>query len=342
MNKIKRVVSLNLKWLLGIVVALVVLTVFLVKTSSFTASFSRTSEQTKKVGEPFKQEPQAKLSAESKELAVSLKTVTPCDDCAGKASFTFLVTNKLFGTASTFTIQNETAQIDAISLATPTRAVVFGSVSPTMRSINIVNTETGSVIDYFHCNFPSLSKDGRFLAYVKSAPRFSAAEQWSHVYLVYDLAASSAQNRVLRSDSSDEGLEDRTSVGIPVYPGENLKRRVYKSSARDESQAHVLASDGLFWIQDNRLAFVDRWNKVNRLILVDLRYGADQAKSKTLPLDTTEIVDIKNCKESINAPENLVQVTSIGSPDGKPGFVRLTFEPMGRCSRNPSLDMPIN
>jgi hypothetical protein len=342
MNKIKRVVSLNLKWLLGVFVALVILTAFLVKTSSFTAPFARTSEQNKKAGESFKQEPQAKLSAESKELAVSLKTVTPCDECAGKASFTFVVTNKLFGTASTFTIQNETAQIDAISLATPTRAVVFGSVSPTMRSINIINTETGSVIDYFHCIFPSLSKDGRFLAYVRSAPRFSAPEQWSHVYLVYDLAAPSAQNRVLRSESSDERLEDRASVGIPIYPAENLKHRVYKSSARDESQAHVLASDGLFWIQDSRLAFVDRWNKVNRLILVDLRYGADQAKSKTLPLDTTEIVDIKNCKESVNAPENLVQVTSIGSSDGKAGFVRLTFEPMGRCSRNPSLDIPIN
>lgn len=138
------------------------------------------------------------------------------------------------------------------------------------------------------------------------------------------------------------GVTFSGSGGIPVYPANNLKGKVYTTSVKGESQAHILASDGFFWINKSRLAFVDRFKKVNRLVLVDLTQGIDQVKVRIKPLDTMALVDVKSCQESVGAPENLIQITDISSPSEKNGFVRLTFEPVGQCLTRETFDIAIN
>lgn len=342
MNKIKRISSATRNWVLAASVVLALLAVFFAKSDFFmtTLGFAKSdagaAEQTLKESKPFIPDRQALMAVESQGLGLSLQKAEPCDDCGGGKSFTFLIENRSQGTAKTFTIDNETAQVDEISIVNPSMAIVFGSVSGTLKSVNIINTEAGAVVDYFNCLFPKLSNDKRFLAYVKAAPRFSSPEDWSYVYLVYDLAAQPAQNRL----SGD--VEDRMSVGIPVYPANNIKGKVYTTSVKGESRAHILASDGFFWINKSLLAFVDRFKKVNRLVLVDLTQGIDQVKVRIKPLDTMALVDVKSCKESVGAPENLIQVTDISSPSEKNGFVRLTFEPVGQCLTRETFDIALN
>ena len=347
MSKIKRISPANRRWLLAASVVVALLVVFFAKSDFFmsTLGFAKSTpgatEQTGKAAKLFTPDRQAIMSAESQGLGVSLQKSAPCADCGGGKSFTFLIENRSRGTAKTFTIENDTAQVDEISIVNPSLAVVFGSVNSTVKSVNVINTEVGAVADYFNCLSPKLSSDKRFVAYVKASPRFSSPGDWSYVYLVYDLAAPAALNR-LPGGMAAEKSEDRMSIGIPVYPAENFKRKVYTASIKDESQAHILASDGFFWINKNTLAFVDRSNKANRLVLIDLSYGADRARVITRPLDAAALVDTKSCKESVNAPESLIQVTDISSPSDKSGFVRLTFEPMGQCLTRSTLDIAIN
>jgi hypothetical protein len=298
---------------------------------------------TEKLTGLFTPERQVQVSATTETLSVSLVSTQECDDCEAGKTFTFIIRNKLKSSSTEFRIQNDTAQIDSIGIASPSRAVIFGSISATTRSITIVDTKTGTIEDNFYCNFPALSPNGRFLAYVKAAPRFSSAEEWSYVYLVYDLAADSTQNRVFAKETSDEALADRVNVGAPVYPAGNAKRRVYSTTShRDEGSAHVLASEGLFWVQENILAFVDRWNKVDRLVVADLSSGVSQPEITVKPFNTQDIIDASSCKESLNAPENLIYVTEISSIRDNPKSLRVMFKSRGVCLKHSALDISIN
>jgi len=207
----------------------------------------------------------------------------PCGDCGGGRAFTFEVRHKRRGTLTSFTIRNETAQIDEIAIVNSSRAIVLGSVSGTVRIVNVVDLEANSVRDSFYCHFPSIY--GRFIAYVKFAPRHPSPLVWSFVYLVYDVLASPEQNWL----SGGRGLEDRERVGIPIYPLENVERKVYEPVILDEEEArqiaeveanplaeeeaHSLGSEGLFWLQEGVVAFVDRWKRKNHLVVVDVRSG---------------------------------------------------------------------
>ena len=89
------------------------------------------------------------------------------------------------GTRTAFTIRFETAQFDEIAIVNSSRAIGLGSVSGTVRSVNVVDLEANSGRDSFYCHFPSIY--GRFSAYVKFAPRHPSPLVWSFVYLVYDV-----------------------------------------------------------------------------------------------------------------------------------------------------------
>lgn len=268
----------------------------------------------------FNPERQKSVSAESETLAVSLDRSERCEDCPGGTAFIVSIKDMAKGTVTTATIRDETAQVDEILVASPTRIVVVGSANGTTRTVNIINSQSGEVVDHFLCTYPSLSRNGRFLAFVKSAPRFSAPQEWSYTYLVYDLA---------KEPNSEE-------AGVQVYPPASAKRN---DKAIDESSAHILASEALFWLGEDNLAFVDRANRSNTLVMVDLRAGTERAKVKTKALETAKLV--KKCGESKGAPENLINVTGITLKEGAKKVAHLKLQPMGKCLQSTSLDVPI-
>ena len=154
----------------------------------------------------------------------------------------------------------------------------------------------------------------------------SGSRQMSRLSLVfqaiYDLAKEPAQSK---SDSEE--------IGVQVYPSVTDKRN---EKAIDESGAHILASEALFWLDEDKLVFVDRAKRSNTLVVVDLRAGTDRAKVKAKALETSKLV--KKCGESGDAPENLINVTGITL---KKNVAHLNFQPVGKCLHSTTLDVPI-
>lgn len=285
----------------------------------------------------FDPEIQKQVSAEFDFLSISLKRVEPCGDCIGKRRFVFEITDKLKGLKKEFAIGNETAQVDEIVIANISRAAIIGSVSGTVRAVNVVDLDVGSVIDFFYCHFPSISKNRRFTAYVKLLPRFSTP--LSYIYLTYDLFKSPSQNRTQAS----QGRGDKINVGIPVYPMENLKSGLYEPiNVNDESQAHTLASSSIFWLDEAVFAFVDRWKKANNLVVVDVSSGAQHIKVKVKPIDTMSVINPTQCsEEELENPEKLIYTREISVPTDKEGYVRLHFSPRGPCLSYSILDIAL-
>jgi len=334
MIKIQRMFRRKRSWLLAIsaVLMVAVLSVLASKASSVMRARNKVSDKAQNPNS-FNPERQKQLSAESESLRIYLERTESCRDCLGRTSFVFMVNDKLRGSVKTFTIENETAQIDQIFIVNQSRAIVIGSVSGTIRSVNIIDPGTGAIVDSFPCIYPSLSKDGHFLAYVKSASGFSSPEAWSYVYLIYDLKAEPARNR----SSSNEGGGDAAVVGVPVYPAEGVTNRL--SEGMDESSAHMLASERLFWTDEVTLAFVDRWQKVNKLVIVDLSSGLEKFKVKAQKVDSSKIT--KSCGESVASPENLINVTDITVSNNGKKLARLSLEPASRCLTNSVIDVAI-
>lgn len=329
MSKIKSILRANRNFLLvSLILGLAGLTIVVSKTSGLNTATTSPRKEDQKPLKTFNPNRQKSLTVESEKIAVSLEGSEPCTDCLANTSFRIEVRNKLQGTIKTATIRNETAQVDEILLNNPNRIVVLGSANGTTRTVNIIDTETGELVDSFVCTYPSLSKEGRFLAFVKSAPKFSSPEDWSYVYSVYDLGVESNRN----TDAADR------VVGAQVYPVENSTRK--KVDSIDESTAHLLASEGLFWTDAETFAFVDRSKRVNTLVVVDLHFGIDRPKVKTRKLDTAKIV--KKCGESENSPENLINVTMIRLSNGSQKTAHLTFQPMGQCLRHAELDIALD
>jgi hypothetical protein len=332
MSKITTILRANLKMLLvvSVIPALAALTIVGSKTLGLTSGVSKETQKPVISFDPTRQKP---MSVESESLSVSLDGAEPCQECLGKTSFAISIKNKSLGTIKTASLRNETAQVDEILIANPTRIVVLGSANGTVRSVNIINSDTGELVDSFLCSYPSLSKEGRFVAFVKAAAKSSSPEDWSYVYRVYDLGVAPAQNRNKGVDQDDD-----EAVGIQVYPLENPKRNNQTSKAA--SNAHLLASEALFWTDDEHLAFVDRYKKVNSLVVVDVGSGIDRSKVKTRALDTAKIV--KKCGESDDSPENLINVVSISLSRGPKRSAHLVFQPMGQCLRQRNIDLPID
>lgn len=300
-----------------------------------TTSFSSSLAQRSSKVDVFDPDRQREVSVESEDLIISLTRVEPCGDCGGGKSFTFEVKDKRRATKSFFTIRNDTAQVDEIVIVNPSRAVVVGSVSGTVRIVNVIDLRAGAVVDHFYCHFPSVY--GQFIAYVKFTPRYSTQPGWwSAVYLVYDATASPMQNRL----HYRQGLENHENVGIPIYPPENVERRVYDPVISGEEEAHQLASDGLFWLREGVVAFVDRWKKANHLVVVDVGSGIVRPKVKVKTIDTWAVLDLAQCEETEH-PENLIYVQEIHLLEEKAGYVRLHFTPRDSCLRISTLDLPI-
>lgn len=332
MSKIKTLLHVRLPLLPGLLMlsALAAFTVVPSKTADLNTTSRNAGNESQKPLRSFNPARQKSISKASQNLIVSLDRWEPCENCPAGIFFTFLIKDLVNGTVKTATIRDETAQIDEILLTYPTRIVVIGSANGTTRTVNILNSDSGELVDHFLCSYPSLSSNGRFLAFVRFAPRFSAPEDWSYTYLIYDLRKEASQNRSQTTDRAEE-------IGIQVYPAETIKQN--KRTAIDESSAHILASEDLFWIEDDKLAFVDRANKLNTLVVVDLHAGTERAKVKTRALETAKLV--KKCGESDSAPENLINVTGIALTSGPKKVAHLNLEPMGPCSRTTEIDLAI-
>lgn len=254
---------------------------------------------------------------------------------ATKRCFNFAITDKLNHRTSELQLRNETQQVDAISLADQSRAVILGRAAPNLNMITLVGLRNGKVIDSFYCVRPAISPGNRYLAYVKWFPtHLGYGTTISFEYLVYDLSASPEFNR----PSANRGVSlNPFDVGWPVYPEHAQNTASDNVLEGSNAAAHQMASSGFFWLgATQRFAFLDSYRGKNTVVIADLSRGVSKAMVAAIPLHASRAVEMSACRSQIaptdferwaRNPAILVRVESIQLCSAQARCLRLALLP---------------
>jgi hypothetical protein len=297
----------------------------------------------------FRPDSQRKLSAASDRWAVSLTGWKACPEALSNWCYFFRIEDRLHHTVTEFRLANQTAQVDAISIVSVTRVAILGRALPTLAIVTVVDLLSRKEIDRIVCAGPSLSPDRRFFVYLKFVPAHPGYE-WSPSaeYLVYDLAASAEDNRTLPNRSRPLEPYD---VGWPLYP-EGVKNLPGDNMFEGHSvPTHEMSSDWFFWLsRQDTVAFVDRWQGVNSLVVADVSEGVQHPRVSVYPIDASAAVDMPACKSKVapsdfkawsESPATLIQVTDIRVSPEDPHALRLQFSPQP-CLGTGHLDIHVD
>lgn len=286
---------------------------------------------------------QAKISAESEGWIVSLTSRTACRTGPADQCFSLSIEDRSSGKRFNLRIANFTTQIMAIRFPTSSEAVIVGLAAPNLYVLTVVNLRMVSVRDTFLGYWAAISPTSRYVAYVKWYPPHIGYEySVTNEYMIYDFTQSPAENRTPLNRNVTLGPYE---AGWPVYP-ESVKAGDNVLSGQDVP-VHTLASDGIFWIDNNTLAFVDRWRDTNTLIVAQLSKGLRAPLVATKPLPTSQLVNLESCGRTAaqsdlrawsSAPGTLVFVNRIESIPDRPGWLRLRLAPQP-CLTKTALDI---
>lgn len=280
---------------------------------------------------------QRSVAAESHGWRINLEKRESSPECGNQ--FLFQVTNKQTSATSQFMLCDpRTVQVDEVVVVTNRKAVVLGRAGASFPVVTVVELPSGEVVDRFSCQSPALSPGHRFLAFVKSFPGHPGPVVISFQYIVYDLTRSADYNR----PKFKPGV--KYDAGWPVYPP-GATNAVGENVLPEGSPRHGWSSRGLFWLDDQTLAFTDFFGGHNRLVVVDLSPGIREPDVRTLDLDPAQLVDLDQCKKSAarsdfetwsKEPAGLIRVQQIDPVPGKPGMACLYFVP-SPCLRYASI-----
>lgn len=175
------------------------------------------------------------------------------------------------------------AQVDQIGRAAGDKAVVLGTVDGSVGKVVVVDRGTSSIVDQFWCYFPSLSPDGRFIAFVKFFPRHDAGNSEAH-YMLHDLRLGPAANRPQGAKQFDP-----VQVGVALYPegksntdGDNLQ----VPAGAD----HHAISDVFYWSdRGGRLFFGDGVGESESLLMATFDEQTGTPTMWSLPISREQL-----------------------------------------------------
>ena len=178
----------------------------------------------------------------------------------------------------------EVGQVDWISRGANNRLVIKAMVNGSGSEVVIIDSQ-GRILDKLLCYLPSLSPDGRYIAFIKFYPTHFA-EGPTDKYMLYEISKSPGENR-----QSEVPLLDWVSVGKTIFPpreghipGDNLNQ--------DDAVQHFSAS-GFFWAPDSKeCVFLDRTASGYQLIKVVIQERGG------LSLATGEVPALSLCSAS--------------------------------------------
>lgn len=290
---------------------------------------------------------QAKTCAESKGWTVSLISKTACRTGPADQCFLFSIKDRSSGKQFKLRIANFTIQVTAIRFPTSSEAVIVGLAAPNLYVLTVVNLTTVSVRDTLLGYWAAISPTSRYVAYVKWYPPHIGYEySVTNEYLVYDFSQTPAENRVPLNRNV---TLDPYDAGWPVYPESTSSKAGDNVLRGHDVPVHTLASDGIFWIDNNTLAFVDRWHDTNSFVVAQLSKGFRAPLVATKPLPTSQLVDLESCGRTAaqsdlrawsSAPGKLIFVTEIESIPKRVGWIRLKLAPQP-CVARPFVDINI-
>jgi hypothetical protein len=207
----------------------------------------------------------------------------------------------------------EMAQVNDMRRGGDNKLVVRGMVNGSGSEIAVIDLGSAKLVDKFVCYLPSMSRDGRYIAFVKFYPSHFAEGTDDH-YMLYDIAKGAAENR-----PSGVPADDWKTVGKCVYPL-GIANRDNDNIGVPKGSQHSSKSE-FFWNPDREeFLFADQADTVATitLVLVDVA-PSGEVTVKTIA-GTTELCSASTsgaatCSalvrkaEFLSAPEAAVTVT---------------------------------
>jgi hypothetical protein len=287
---------------------------------------------------------QLPVSTDTRTWRIRLDGKEKCNECPGGIAFAFTAVEKASGKHYQFRMTNSPDQVDEVDVIGKSRAVIFGRIAQNAVLVNLISLPIGSVLDNFMCFWPSLSPDHHFLAYVKYFPGHPGPVDITNEYIVYDLTKTAAENRMsVRKGTAYD-------VGLPIYPP-GATNAANEFVAPDALSAHVMVSDGLFWLDEtDTVCFVDRWRAADSLIVADVSRGVRHTNVTAHKLDVTRMVDMAACQKTTSPsdfkawskdPASLVSITDITLSQPGASGVLLTMAPHP-CLTSASITVPLS
>lgn len=160
---------------------------------------------------------------------------------------------------------------------------------------SIVNLGAELVVDQFLVSRPSISPDGRFIAYRRDQPRQSREED---VLLLYDVSRNPQVNRLPPSGA----MEVMRDVGLPVFPQWHATTRTYQGrDATADAPAWTLRSP-IAWATSTAFVFLTGPTAPGASLAihhVDVRDGAQRpvVRSQTLDMGTVTSGPLPDARE---------------------------------------------
>lgn len=199
--------------------------------------------------------------------------------------------------ATTVTLPAEVAQVNEIRKISEGRAVVLGMANGAVSEAIILDIEAGTISDHFLAYSPSLSPDGRYIAFVKFYPSHFV-EGTTDQYLLYNVTQNAAMNR-----QSPGAADDQTNVGLLLYPL-NSQNADVRNTGVPETQTHHMAAQDFYWDSSSRrYVFADEQMGELKLVAVDIGTGNTPPSVRAFPIIKRQIcapLNKDNCQISLN------------------------------------------
>lgn len=190
---------------------------------------------------------------------------------------------------SVLELPNEFAQVDQIRRVIGDKAVVLGWANSSVKAVAILDLQRQSIIDHFWAYEPTLSPDGRWIAFIKFFPAHGVDSPESQ-YRLYDVAKTTTGNRPRRPDRGTGAPDPVTEVGVSIYPlrASEIDR---ENVGVDDGTAHESASP-FFWDADSsKLVFADAQAATMSIVMVSMSPTAS-VQHKTWIVELRGKVDV--------------------------------------------------
>jgi hypothetical protein len=174
--------------------------------------------------------------------------------------------------------------------------------------ILVIDRAASAVVDTLYARKPSVSPSGRQIAFARHYP--ARPDEPGEVYLLYDLAKTPDENRLVQSGSEDDR---RWASGLPIFPEWNRVNQSYLSTSSPPGY-HRLYSP-LTWHGDSALFFVDIEDETHSFAVV---LNLPALTARRTEIDPRPLLD-----EPIGTPASAIQVSAIEPIEVTESFSRV-------------------
>ena len=148
-------------------------------------------------------------------------------------------------------------------------AVITGKLDDAADTISIVNIASKKLNIFILCRKPSVSPDGRYIAYLDFKPLHSTLSESADMVALYNLNTSSPNDQNLGTDSRG-WVWDSASHGVIIFPSERSGNRLSVPDATTLDMSWYLES-GLYWTPDShQLLFVVNHDGTHLLVAIEI------------------------------------------------------------------------